>query len=307
MSQPEPFNAQNIPEELRVLWVPRRAGNVLVAADAVQIEAALLAYFARDREMTEVALDPKRDLHAINCAAWFGYEDPLRIANETGVALDVVRAQQAELVHTESKAAAKTLQVRFQGKPREARYATKRGTHGVGYGMLWDKMAMTYGWPVEVCKRLIQAWRRRWPASAAWQDALVVEAYERKMLDQSFGRLRYFWAPPPKVSKRTGEANWLRWPDRNEALAYRPASTAASMHKRIVAEMPDELLFALAHDNIVLEVPMEREAATGRMLKAATEQLWPNMVWAPYYPDGFHVRAEITHGRSWGEMEEMTL
>ncbi len=76
LSSKEP-NLQNIPvrtddgKDLRKLFVPSKAGNLIVSADYSQIELRLLAHFSKDEELLQ-AYNESRDIHAKTASSVFG-------------------------------------------------------------------------------------------------------------------------------------------------------------------------------------------------------------------------------------------
>jgi len=299
------LNAQNIPRIMRDHWGPvcTDGSTVLLQADKAQVEAVLTFAFASDYEGLQMVFDGV-DLHAMLAHHSYGCEP--------------------------TKAAAEALMVYHNGQMESARQASKPARHGWNYGMGPHKYSKQHGVSTKAAEKVFAALETLHPVTAQWRRDTEYEAFTRKMLDQGFGRIRRFmatatWlkaAEKQRPARGTGAAayeRWLkwtiqaglmRWPDREKALAFRPASFAGDMWKIICSRLPVSGLPILSpetttplwtgtHDSFTLEVPKVQLAKYGRLLQREMTRPWPQLVVPKFYPKGFWTKIDLKWGETW--------
>jgi DNA polymerase I-like protein with 3'-5' exonuclease and polymerase domains len=275
-------NFQNIPERDRVVYVADTPNQRLVAADWKNIEALVVAWLARDEEMVRIILDPEGDIHTDNA---------LMLAEAIGVKLKREDARRVPFPYDPQKKS-----FRQNGKI----------THKWNYGMRERRMRDDYGIPLNICKRLKDAYFERWPLIKRWQDETEREVNDTGMLTTPFGRTFRFhnW------KRRDGK--WVT-ADLEEALADGPQSIVGDMCK---ARLPVvEYLYAdvggrfltTTHDSFLGSVPTDAAPMTAVKLRQLLEIPWKQM---PRLHPGtmtqgglFWCPAEPAVGYNWGKYD----
>ena len=280
------FNAQNWPRKERNCWRTDDDDHILLIADMSQWEAALVACFAHDELQTQAILDGEC-LHSMLAADAFGCE-PTR---------DAAEAKMVTLV----------------GVTQSARQWCKPIRHGKNFGMQPKKISFLTGMPLTECKRLVQIENKRWPKIPHWQRQTVAEAATKRILRNCFDRPLRFLSP---ATEEIREGLWglpkrprghHYWGEAEQALAFRPQSTAADMFKLMLADIPPEFMWTGTHDSFTLHIHRSRMLAVARILKSTMECPFPELTWDKFYPKGFYCKAELSFGTLWGAKEPVIL
>lgn len=205
-------NAQNIPKELRDMFLPE-PGNLLVQVDWSKVEWLLTLMFAGDEGGWARAIAGE-DQHRRLAAAIFG--------------------------------------VNYNDVTIPQRTHAKRGVHGLNYGMGAQKLADTMGISFRDARGVIQAFKAAFPLVATWRDEVVTRATHQHYLDTPFGWRRWFWSrePPEMIAflpSATG-ADMLkaRLPAAAAAAHTAGGRLLTTTHDSILAEVPADATPGLA-------------------------------------------------------------
>ena len=276
------FNMQNWPRKERDCWQSDDSEHVLVGADMSQWEAALTACYAHDELQTQAIFDGEC-LHSMLAADAFGC--------------------------LPTKQAAEDMMITLAGVTQSARQWCKPIRHGKNFGMQAKKISFLTGMPRAECERLVGLEDRRWPKIPQWQRRTVAEAATKRILHNCFGRPLRFMSPAPEEIRNGlwGLPKTPYWGEAEQALAFRPQSTAADMFKLMLAAIEPGLMWTGTHDSFTLHVLHRDLLKTARMLKEIMERPFPELVWPEFYPKGFFCKAEIVYGTLWGAKERVEL
>lgn len=269
LSSSDPLNLQNIPEEIRVIYVPSHPDWCLIQSDFSQAENRLTAWFSKDWDRLKRFEDPAYSEHKYAASVFFGI--PL-----------------AEVKKDNSKDAP-------YGK-------AKRIVHGSGYLMGARKLSQMYDMdPVET-QRLLDKWKAANPKTTAWQQATVDKAAKQKWLVNPFGRRGLFYeagSGPEAVAflpQSTAADVIFR---AMISLLYERIGWSAERARTVVPKLcplpqPARLLVSV-HDSLVLETRRDQVAEVVATVREAMSQPWPQL-------DGFSIPVAVEVGQSWGEM-----
>jgi DNA polymerase-1 len=252
-------NLQNIPvrtargRELRKAFVPRE-GWTLMSADYVQIELRILASMAGDENLI-AAFHRGEDIHTATAARVFG------------VALQDVHPDQRR-------------------KAKEVNY-------GIPYGVSAFGLAQRLRTSVSEAASIIDQYQRSYPAVAKWLAMQVERAREEGFVETLLGRRRY--VPDIRASNRV-----VRGAAERIAVNMPIQGTQADMikiaminiHRALAEGGFDAQMVLQVHDELVLEMPLEEEAAVASLLRAGMIDALPLEV---------PVEVDLSTGSNWLE------
>lgn len=238
-------NVQNIPEELRKVYVPRD-GYVFVEIDFSSLENRLTAWYANDTERLKRFEDRSFNEHRWMASQLFGvpYEK-------------VPKDKSRESMYTRAKIV----------------------IHGSNYLMGARKIAWQYGLPEREVKDLLTKLYTRFPATKRWQEATVKRA-QRGPLANAYGRMRWFWTSTLATEavaflpQSTGadvcfetmiRLMWNRTPMTEQR--------ARQLWGDDIEPLPDDVyIVCQVHDSLLFEVPREKaEAVLARIIHVAEQ------------------------------------
>jgi DNA polymerase I-like protein with 3'-5' exonuclease and polymerase domains len=155
------LNIQNIPEEVKRIFVPDKGDWWFIDNDIGQGENKLTAWFAQDWERLERLADPEYDEHSETATACFG----VGVTKSNG--------------------------------NKHLRKAGKIINHMLNYGAGWKKLQEVlaingFVFTASECKELIGAWKIKNAGTAAWQERTIAMAGQQGYLENPFGRRRWF-------------------------------------------------------------------------------------------------------------------
>jgi len=265
----EDYNGQNIPKDVRSIYVAR-PGHVLLAADAAQIEWIMTMIAARCGRAVE-AYEREEDIHSQNLellAPIFGWS-------------------------WNDKAGWKA-----------RRSVCKTFTHAEDYGEGDFNLARR----MRIEQRLAAAGRAAyfaaWPEIPVWQKGVEEEVLARRELRTVFGFRRRFFDVTAKSSGGR-RVLMLDSKQRKEALATGPQSMNAVLHLVGIADLTalGVGLYTVQHDEHVVEVREEEAERLTKEVKHTLEREVPEFealigkaTWRP--------RVEVSRGRNWGPKSE---
>jgi uracil-DNA glycosylase family 4 len=147
-------NAQNVPEEMRDIWIPDSDEHVLISADWSQIEWRLAMILSGD---------------------------------PVGLAL-LTSGQD-----THKATAAETLGKRIEDITDTERHRSKFIVYGLGYGRGADSIAEANNWELSWVKAFIDRFFARFAVFAAWRERNVEFVKKNHFLANSFKRRRWWY------------------------------------------------------------------------------------------------------------------
>jgi DNA polymerase I-like protein with 3'-5' exonuclease and polymerase domains len=155
------LNVQNIPEEMKVLFVPDEPDWCFLDLDISQGENLLRAWFCEDWEKIEAIKSGECDEHSETATAFFGI--PVTKTNEN----------------------------------KHLRKAGKVANHALGYGGGWktimeDLAGSGFAFSAAEVKEMLANWRANNPKVVAWQNRTIALAKQQGYLTNPFGRKRWF-------------------------------------------------------------------------------------------------------------------
>ena len=262
-------NLQNIPEAVRVIYVPSHEGWKIVDVDYSNIENRLTAYFAGDPRLKKYD-DPT-------------YSDYKILASRyTGIPVDEI----------------------VKDNDRNAPYGmAKVVVLGTNYGMGYKKLANTYNLDLGETRRIQEAWKKEIAPTISWQVRTAELAKRQGYLTNPFGRKRYFWTS----SYYTESLSFL--PQSTAAdiiframigLMYERIGLSAQRASTvcpIVSALPRPAQLLLqVHDSLVFQCPNDLVEEVKTTLKLVMEQPWKEL-------NGLVIPVSIKVGDSWGTTE----
>jgi DNA polymerase-1 len=258
-------NLQNIPEPVRVIYVPSHEGWKIIDVDYSNIENRLTAWFAGDPRLKKYD-DPK-------------YSDYKILASRyTGIPYDEI----------------------VKDNDRQAPYGmAKLVVLGTNYGMGYKKIANTYNLDPSETRRIQEAWKKEIAPTITWQGQTAEIARKQGYLSNPFGRKRWFWTS----SLYTESLSFL--PQGTAAdLIFRAmiglmyeriglSAQAASIVCPIVHALPKPARLLLqVHDSLVLECPNDLVDEVKFCLIKVMQQPWPEL-------NGLVIPVSIKVGDNW--------
>lgn len=170
----------------------------------------------------------------------------------------------------------------------------------LGYGMGPRLLSRILKCSLSEAVRFIMIKDRMAPIVTRWKGQTQRQAHHDGYLENPFGYRRYFFS----VFSKTKKGEWRLGEEANEALAFLPQSTAASMLRWTLVELGEgeeegafELLIPI-HDAIILQCDPEREEGVTSFVKSVMEREWPEL-------NGLSIGVSVKRTtKAWSEMEE---
>jgi uracil-DNA glycosylase family 4 len=259
-------NAQNIPEAVRVIYVPSHEGWKIIDVDFSNIENRLTAWFAGDPRLKK-------------------YDDP-NYSDYKILASRYHKIPYDEVVKDNN---------------RNAPYGmAKIIVLGTNYGMGYKKIANTYNLDLGETRRLQEAWKAEIAPTIEWQKVTAEKARKQGFLVTPFGRKRYFYTS----SYYTESLSFL--PQSTAAdLIFRamigllyeqiglPKAKAELVCPIVWALPKPAKLLLQVHDALTFECPNEMVEEIKIGVKQVMEQAFPEL-------RGLVIPISIKVGNSWG-------
>jgi DNA polymerase-1 len=229
-------NLHNIPirsdegREFRRAFIPA-AGCRFLVADYNQIELRVIAHLAEDPGLVE-AFRAGIDIHNVTAARVFGVP---------GGEVTLAQRSKAKMV-----------------------------SYGLAYGMESYGLAQRLAIPVEEATQILHAYFEAFPNVKAYMDRVVAEARSRGYTETLFGRRRQI----PELQagnyriRQAGERQAM-----NAGIQGLAAdifkSALVRIHRRLEATGMASRLVLQVHDEVILEVPPDEEAAAAEVVVEA--------------------------------------
>ncbi|NOZ22478.1 MAG: DNA polymerase I, partial [Planctomycetes bacterium] len=254
-------NLQNIPRgDKRIKRAfTPRPGYRFLACDYSQIELRVLAHECRDSAMIQ-AFDEGKDIHAITAAS--------------------ITDKAINEITEEDRAGAKIV------------------NFGIVYGMTPIGLAKRLEISEEAAARYIDAYFDTYPGVIRLRQQRIEEAHRTGYVETLLGRRR-------QVTGLDSEDRAVRSRAERVAMNSPVQGGAADLMKLAMLEVhellrdtPAQILLQI-HDELLIEVPEAEIEATARVVKAAMERVYPELL-VPLVVD-------VEIGPSWGELEELGL
>jgi len=267
-------NMQNIPPRSRFIYVPPFADWCFIEADFSSLENRLAAWYAGDTARLQRLSVPGFNEHKWLTSQLYGIPE--------------------DEVDKDS-------------------WQYKRGkntNHGCDGAMGPRKLAMTYDIPEKEARDLIYKWRTINHKSAEWQERVGNIAQKQGLLNNAFGRKRWFWT-------NTAYTEGIRFLPQSSGADVCFRAMIALMYERInwptervlkvssvLAPLPRPAQLVLqVHDSLLVACPQNLVEDCIRAMKAAMEQNW-DPLGGYSIPASFKVGAV---GQSWGELSNYEL
>jgi DNA polymerase-1 len=258
-------NLQNIPEPVRIIYVPSHADWKIIDVDYSNIENRLTAWFAGDPRLKKYD-DPK-------------YSDYKILASRyTGIPYDEV----------------------IKDNDRQAPYGmAKLVVLGTNYGMGYKKIANTYNLELGETRRIQDEWKKEIAPTITWQIRTAEKAKRDGYLTNPFGRKRWFYTS----SYYTESLSF--YPQSTAAdiiframigLMYEriglSVEAASKVSPRTSALPKPARLLLQVHDSLVFECPLSIIGEVIEALKHVMEQPWKEL-------NGLVIPVSIKVGDNW--------
>jgi DNA polymerase I-like protein with 3'-5' exonuclease and polymerase domains len=266
-------NAQNLADKDRRIFVSP-VGHKLVQADWSQAEMRVEAWLAGETAMLQAWRDGA-DIHSLN-------------------ALDIAAA----LGRTEvTLANVRTATFTFMGDQRPFRDAGKRLGLGLIYGMGPLKMSRLYGIPLPACERIVVAFFDRWQRIHEFQQAVVQDAEQSRVLVNAFSR-----RVPVQMKWEDRSGRYVA-ENREALLAFHSQTAVSDMIKAVLPDaeaLYEGALDTTTHDSLRFTLPDASVEEAIPRIRIVMEREWPELGTIPGF-DRFWCPADIAVGRNWGK------
>ncbi len=230
-------NLQNIPVDrysMRAAFKPRQ-GSVFTSADYSQIELRVLAYLSQDETLL-AAFQENKDIHMLTAAGLFE------------------RAPEA-VTH-------------------EQRQLGKRINFSILYGLTAHGLSKDLDISHSLAKTYIEKFMAQYPGVVRWMNEVIEKTKEKGYVETLWGRRRYL----PGIYERNKTLYDLA---RRVAINTVAQGTAAelmkwgmiSLYEALKKDIPDAQILLQIHDELLLEIPQERQKEGESLVKKVLERV----------------------------------
>jgi len=238
LSSSEP-NLQNIPIRLeqgrliRKVFIPCRAGNLLLTADYSQIELRILAHISGDPVLIE-AFKNGEDIHTRTAAEIFG--------------------------------------IRPDEVTREARRRAKAINFGIVYGLSDFGLARDAKVGRQEAKQYIENYFSRYAGVKSYIDQVVREARENGFVTTLLNRRRYLpdLFSPNRTIRNSGERTAINTPIQGSAADIIKLAMV-NIHKEIAEHGLKAKMILQVHDELIFDTPAEEVGQLKQLVKRCME------------------------------------
>lgn len=264
------LNIQQMPAELRRMFVPTAPGHGILQFDFAAAEPNLTAFLANDTDRLARLATPGYSEHADVATRFFEFE---------------VRKGDKET----------------EDEYKVGKIVNNGMSYGMGVGMLQDKMEVVgmYVSRPEVAE-FKQVWRDLNKGTARWQDETIARASADGRLTNPFGRSRWFQNSASVATEALafGPSSTLADIMLRAMMALQPDRFADELADLGVAVQralpPGWTIMIQVHDSIVLDGPHETYVEAARAVYDVMTQPWAEL-------NGFSLGVDIEYSRkSWG-------
>jgi DNA polymerase I-like protein with 3'-5' exonuclease and polymerase domains len=327
-------NIQNVPEADRAIFCAE-PGKVWIEGDMSQVELRVMAWLARDRELL-TALRDGIDIHSENAAAIFGcspeqarttmvhFEGAMRPAR-TAVKRpthgwdyglgdvkcggmfrpceDWASSKVVDFLAEEFKKSCGVDGMNGAAWARRQRQAERSKSSEI------EKLKLIRRIYDEANTLTAKAWRlayfKRWKGLARFQNEVIEEVERNRVLVNPYGRRLEF-----QNFRWDYKMQRYVFSDREEALAFLPASTVADEAKAMfpameeAAKRHDGELLLFNHDAFCSQVPEKNASAYMQDAKSIMESPWKALGTIEGFGQ-FSCPAEFKRGPNWGELTKV--
>jgi DNA polymerase-1 len=274
-------NVQNVPKDLRWIFQAPRGWSI-GDSDLRAVEGRVQATLAEDHELLEMYDREGFDMHQHNLEN--AHAALLEMWKQDIDGTNYVWKKRARTMLEQYEIANANKLVHPVDRPN-----MKTFLYGWTYGSGDPNIAKALSLPLHEAKCIRAAYEATRPATVKWRKAVVRSAASRKLLQNAFGRIRYFYGVVPDMNVR------------NQAINFFPQSTVADMMWAWFPEVEELLaqfgahLLTQVHDSFVWMAPTENVPHIVPALDRVMTREWPMIA------DGFCVPATHDVGPSWGE------
>lgn len=256
-------------------------GNVLVEFDYRAIEALLVGWYANDPDYIRAA---RLGVHAILASHVLG--DPVDLGWDDSRILSVVRDIKKAEPETYDMSKMICHMSNYLGSPNRIKQE---------HSAIFDSVRKAQ----ELQELYFGTIGRR---IRPWQRSVLAEADRQCYLDNAFGYRHWFWDVFHYDGRRK---RTVLGTDAKKALAFRPQSTAACICKDAMLRVWKMAYYRTrlnlqVHDSLMFELPDDRNLSGRiRSIRSMMEQAVPEL-------GGLTVEVEVSVGRNWGQMREVS-
>lgn len=219
----------------RAIVLPDSDDEVLVAIDADQVDARVIAAECQDPEYMKLFL-PGRDLHSE--VAFRVWSDP---------------RQHGPKCHREARPDCCGVELKCHC---ERRTSAKVSGHGFSYGLGPRGMSIQQGVPIEDCKRFIDGFIEAFPVLNEWKEMIRIMAgavgFDEEVPENDSYRILHTWAGRPvRVERKrayTQATAQLGQGGTRDVMAEAMLKLSPERRRRIRALIHDEFVFSLPRD-----------------------------------------------------------
>ncbi|RJQ27320.1 MAG: DNA polymerase I [Peptococcaceae bacterium] len=245
LSSAEP-NLQNIPirleqgRKIRKVFIPGRAGNLLLAADYSQIELRILAHLSGDPNLTNSFLN-REDIHTRTAAEVFG--------------------------------------VPLEEVTREMRGRAKAVNFGIIYGLSDYGLARDIKVSRQEARQYIQNYFARYPVVKSYIDRTIREAKEKGYSTTLLNRRRYLpeLFSSNHTIRSFGERTAINSPLQGSA-ADLIKQAMVRIHRKLNGQALQSKMILQVHDELIFDVPAEEIPVMRELVKECMENALPMSV-----------------------------
>lgn len=224
----------------RAIMLPDSDDEVLVAIDADQVDARVIAAECQDPEYMKLFL-PGRDLHS---------EVAFRVWPDAG--------QHGPKCHQEWRPDCCKVELKCHCVKRER---AKVSGHGFSYGLGARGMSIQQGVPIVDCKRFIDGFTEAFPRLAEWKEEIRAMAgaveFNEEVPEHDSYRILHTWAGRPVRVERmrayTQATAQLGQGGTRDVMAEAMLKLSPERRRRIRALIHDEFVFSLPRDGVEKE------------------------------------------------------
>jgi DNA polymerase I-like protein with 3'-5' exonuclease and polymerase domains len=264
---------------IRRCVIPSKKGRVLLECDWKACEAVLTGYFADDPDYILIS---KKDSHSYFASFILREEGKINeeIPKPTDPGIDAFLTRIKKCFPDE-------------------RFMAKIVNLATGYNMQWRHLSELLRCDAATAKKYLRLKAEMAPKVNAWKEATWMEAHRKGYLETPFGYRNYFWNVLEPVKGKPGM--FRAGKEANEALAFRPQSSGASMLREAMLDVDkyDGRLFdflAPIHDAILVECEEKDVRESKEIICESMARPWPEL-------GGLAIEAEAKWSKtSWADM-----
>lgn len=257
-------NLQNIPvtsdfgQKIKSCFIAKE-GHVLISFDYSQQELRILAHLSNEEKLIE-AFKANRDVHATTASQLFSVD--------------------------------------YDKVTKEQRMIAKTINFGIIYGMSSYGMSAQLHIPVDVAQKFIDTFYATYPNIQKYYDQFLGQGRIDGFVETILGRKRYvFEYSGQKFIDNAMRRVLINYPIQGSA-ADLMKKAMIQIQKEVITAKTDSKLLLQIHDDLVFEVPDEKE-------KITTFVSTIKHIMCHVYPLAVPIEVDVKIGKNWGKMEKI--